>query len=104
MSTTDTAIAKRPRRSRRVPRSIADLLHGLGDIAAERVRLDPPPGTATFDDLIAANEAGLAFTGQSLAREYLRTSGLRSSGSRVCSEIYRDFGPKGARFPGLVAR
>ena len=37
-------------------RTVADLLHQLGDISADRVRLDPPPGQATFDDLVRINE------------------------------------------------
>ena len=40
-----------------LPRSMADLLEQLGDISAERVRLHPPPGTATLADLEAVNEA-----------------------------------------------
>lgn len=39
--------------------TIADLLRRLGDIPANRVRLHPPPGTATLADLIAVNEAKL---------------------------------------------
>lgn len=39
------------------PGSVADLLHQLGDVAPERVRMNPSPGTATLDDLIAANES-----------------------------------------------
>src|SRR3954468_19774225 len=37
-------------------RTVADLLRQLGDIPAERVRMTPYPGTATLQDLIAANE------------------------------------------------
>ncbi|MEZ6090523.1 MAG: Uma2 family endonuclease [Pirellulaceae bacterium] len=37
--------------------SIADRLRDLGDIAIDRVRATPPIGTATIDDLIAANDA-----------------------------------------------
>jgi Uma2 family endonuclease len=36
--------------------TLDDLLGRLGGIEASRVRLDPPPGTATFDDLIAVSE------------------------------------------------
>lgn len=36
--------------------TIADLLEQLGDIPPRRVRLDPTPGAATFDDLIRVNE------------------------------------------------
>jgi Uma2 family endonuclease len=36
--------------------TFADLLHRLGDIPAERVRMDPLPGTATFSDLVEVNE------------------------------------------------
>ncbi len=32
--------------------TLADVLHNLGDIAPERVRLDPQPGTATERDLL----------------------------------------------------
>ena len=45
------------RRAAGMPRTIADLLEQLGDIPAERVRLHPPPGTATLSDLEAVNEA-----------------------------------------------
>jgi Uma2 family endonuclease len=34
--------------------TFADVLHNLGDIAPERVRLDPKPGTATERDLLRA--------------------------------------------------
>jgi Uma2 family endonuclease len=33
-------------------RTVANLLHELGDIPAKRVRLVPTPGTATIDDLL----------------------------------------------------
>jgi Uma2 family endonuclease len=33
-------------------RTVADLLHELGDIPPERVFLDPPPGTATEADVV----------------------------------------------------
>lgn len=36
--------------------TFADLLARLGDVPASRVRLDPPPGRATLEDLIAVNE------------------------------------------------
>ena len=32
--------------------NMAELLHALGGIPADRVRLDPPPGTATKNDLL----------------------------------------------------
>lgn len=34
------------------PATVADLLRDLGDIAPDRVRLDPPPGQATEADLL----------------------------------------------------
>src|SRR4051794_3651733 len=37
--------------------TLADLVAQLGDIPLERIRLRPPPGTATEADLIAALEA-----------------------------------------------
>jgi Uma2 family endonuclease len=39
------------------PRSVADLLHRLGNIPAHRVRLDPPPGTATEKDVLRLLDA-----------------------------------------------
>lgn len=36
--------------------TVDDLLVRLGGIAASRVRLDPAPGTATFEDLVEVNE------------------------------------------------
>jgi Uma2 family endonuclease len=36
--------------------TIADLLQRLGNIPPERVRMDPTPGNATFDDLVQVNE------------------------------------------------
>jgi Uma2 family endonuclease len=38
-------------------RTIADLLHRLGDIPPERIRYDPVPGTATIDDLFKPENA-----------------------------------------------
>jgi Uma2 family endonuclease len=43
-------ILPRPRRM------MSHLLERLGNIPADRVRLDPPPGTATLEDVIAVNE------------------------------------------------
>ena len=40
-----------------MPPTVADLLDQLGGIAAERVRIDPPLGSATIADLVAVNEA-----------------------------------------------
>ncbi len=40
-------------------RSLADLLRDLGDIPLERIRMIPPPGTATLADLDEANESPL---------------------------------------------
>ena len=39
-------------------KSIADLLHRLGDIPADRVRFNPVPGTATKDDLLRPENEG----------------------------------------------
>jgi Uma2 family endonuclease len=38
------------------PYTVADLLYRLGDISPDRIRMDPPPGRATFDDLVRVNE------------------------------------------------
>jgi Uma2 family endonuclease len=39
------------------PENMADLLEQLGDIPLQRIRLKPPPGTATKEDVIAALES-----------------------------------------------
>jgi Uma2 family endonuclease len=36
--------------------TVSDLLHQLGDIPPERVRLQPPPGTATETDVVAVHD------------------------------------------------
>ena len=41
-----------------VATTLEDYLAQLGGVPAERVRMTPPPGTATFADCIAANESG----------------------------------------------
>ena len=38
------------------PDTVADLLYRLGDIPPDRIRMDPPPGRATFEDLVQVNE------------------------------------------------
>ncbi len=37
--------------------TVADFLHQIGDVPPERVRIVPPIGLATLDDLIAVNES-----------------------------------------------
>jgi Uma2 family endonuclease len=39
------------------PETLADLLRRLGNVPAHRVRLHPPPGTATEEDVIRNNES-----------------------------------------------
>ena len=54
---TATTLSNSPRPAPIVSRwTVADLLQQLGDIPADRVRLEPSPGRATFDDLIRVNE------------------------------------------------
>ncbi len=50
-----TAIPDLPRAT---TKSMADFLRDLGDVPPERVRMIPPPSTATLADLIEANENG----------------------------------------------
>jgi Uma2 family endonuclease len=35
------------------PRTLADLVHQLGDVPLSRIRTDPPPGTAKIEDVVA---------------------------------------------------
>jgi len=37
--------------------TVADLVHRLGDIPLDRIRMQPPPGTATVADLLAWNDS-----------------------------------------------
>jgi Uma2 family endonuclease len=53
MSQATLAPAAPPGRQRN--RTVAELLHRLGDIPAARVLIDPPPGTATEKDVTAAH-------------------------------------------------
>jgi Uma2 family endonuclease len=39
------------------PETLADLLRRLGNVPANRVRLHPPPGTATEEDVVRNNES-----------------------------------------------
>ena len=41
----------------RRPATVADLIASLGDVPLSRVRLDPPPGTATEKDLMRRTAA-----------------------------------------------
>ena len=43
--------------STQFPRTLADVLHDLGDIDAARIRWHPLPGTAKIEDAIQINEA-----------------------------------------------
>lgn len=49
------------------PDTVADLLRRLGRIPAFRVRLNPPPGTATEKDVVRYNESKLVLPGFRLA-------------------------------------
>lgn len=82
----------------RRPATVADLIADLGDVPLSRVRLDPPPGTATETDLLRLmakdgrqyelvdgtlvekamgwKEAGLAFWIGFRLQEYLQTNNL----------------------------
>jgi Uma2 family endonuclease len=52
-----TASVRTRARSDDQPESVADLLRRLGRVPAFRVRLEPPPGTATERDLVRNNES-----------------------------------------------
>ncbi len=54
-----TASVRRPDAAVRRPDNVADLLRRLGRIPAFRVRLNPPPGTATEKDVVRYNESKL---------------------------------------------
>jgi Uma2 family endonuclease len=52
-----TASKRAPKVAASRPENVAQLLRRLGNIPAARVRLEPPPGTATERDLIRYNES-----------------------------------------------
>ena len=37
--------------------TLAELLHRLGDVPLDRIRLRPPPGTATEEDVLRARDS-----------------------------------------------
>jgi Uma2 family endonuclease len=57
-----TASARRSGAGASRPENVAQLLRRLGNIPAFRVRLEPPPGTATERDLVRHNESKLKTT------------------------------------------
>jgi hypothetical protein len=74
--------------------SDTDLLNG----ATWQTSLDGMNGSE------ALNAKHPFFRGQDRARQYAKANNL-SRGSRiVCEEIFRDFGPRGERFAGLVTK
>jgi Uma2 family endonuclease len=52
-----TAALPEPSSLHERPETLADLLRRLGNVPADRVRLRPPPGTATEEDVIRNNES-----------------------------------------------
>jgi hypothetical protein len=57
-------------------RSVADLLHRLGDVPAERVRFSPVPGTATLEHLLKPENEGCELVDGTLVE---KRTGLRDS-------------------------
>lgn len=50
-------------------RTIADLLHQLGDIPPHRVRCNPVPGTATIEDMLRAENAHCELVDETLVEK-----------------------------------
>jgi len=57
-------------------RTVADLLHRLGDIPANRVRCNPVPGTATVEDLVREENRGCELVDETLVEKAM---GVRES-------------------------
>jgi Uma2 family endonuclease len=57
-------------------RTLADLLHRLGDVAPDRVRFTPVPGTATVEDLLSPENHGCELVDDTLVE---RPMGIRES-------------------------
>jgi Uma2 family endonuclease len=53
-------------------RSVADLLHRLGDIPPDRVRFNPVPGTATIKDLLKSENEGCELVDGTLVEKTVR--------------------------------
>lgn len=100
------------------PRTVADLLHELGQISAERVRLQPAPGTATEEDLLRTQccelidgtlvELAMGFFESRLAvvlafqfEQYLRSNPI---GFTVGADGYTRLEGVGIRFPDVAVR
>ncbi len=45
-------VLDRPPSSAKQPETLAELVEHLGGIPLERIRMDPPPGTATEEDVL----------------------------------------------------
>jgi len=57
-------------------RTVADLLHRLGDIPPDRVRYNPVPGTATVEDLVREENHGCELIDETLVEKAM---GVRES-------------------------
>lgn len=98
------------------PRTVADLLEELGQIPAERIRLQPAPGTATEEDLLQTRrcelidgtlvevavgffESRLAFVLGYLIEQYLKTNPI---GFAVGADAYTRLEGVGIRVPDVA--
>lgn len=98
------------------PRTVADLLHELGQISAERVRLQPAPGIATEEDLLRTQccelidgtlvelamgffESRLAVVLVFLFEQYLQSNPI---GFTVGADGYTRLDGVGIRFPDVA--
>ena len=75
-------------------RTVADLVSELGDIPLERIRLQPPPGTATVDDLIQNNDVERAMRCElvdGVLVENAAMSYLEDSLTTVLAKFLHDF-------------
>ena len=71
------------------PRTVATLLHRLGDIPPERVRLQPTPGTATREDLLKTDNEKCELIDGTLVEKAM---GFRESGlAGLFIELLRQF-------------
>jgi Uma2 family endonuclease len=75
-------------------RTIADLVSDLGDIPLERIRLEPPPGTVTVDDLIQNNDVDRAMYCELIDGVLVEKAGmsyLEDSLTTVLAKFLHDF-------------
>lgn len=89
---------------------LTELSNDLGDKQTLRLcGLKMKPGVSSVLGNAAAAldldiKQGPFFVGMQRARDFRSANGYAYADRRVCPDLYRDFGPHGERFPGLIEK